>query len=93
MRKTLLLVALLATGDAFAFSLDIRVPSKPVCDRIDPAPANSVGAPIRDAAPAPAAPAPGNVAATVIPAKTGGSGLGHVRPAPRWQSFLPGMFK
>lgn len=94
MRKYLLLLALLATSDAFAWSLDTRIPSKPVCDRIDPAPARSVAAAHEDAA----APGNGNANAngtvSVTPVKTaGGSGFGRVRNTPRWQSFLPGMFK
>ena len=96
MRKYLLLVVLLATSNAFAWSLDTRISSKPVCDRIDPAPAKSV-APIHEDAPAPNGGngTGSNTTATVIvpPVRAGGSGFGRARNAPRWQSFLPGMFK
>ena len=96
MRKYLLLLALLATSNAFAWSLNTRIPSKPVCDRIDPAPAKSV-APIHEDAPAPNGGngTGSNTTAAVIvpPVRTGGSGFGRARNAPRWQSFLPGMFK
>jgi len=111
MRKYLLLVALLATSNAFAWSLDARVSRKPVCDRIDPAPAKSA------LAANPAVPAhPDQIivhpddstsagvetnntvaattnAATAPAAKSGGASFGHARNTPRWQSFLPGMFK
>ena len=89
MRKYLLLVALLATSNAFAWSLDSRIPSKPVCDRIDPAPAKSVAA-VHEDAPAPSV---SNTTAIVTAPRTGGSGFGRARNTPRWQSFLPGMFK
>ena len=98
MRKYLLLLALLATSDAFAWSLDTHVPSKPVCDRIDPAPAKSVAA-VHEEVPAPVSGTVATTSATTpatttaTPAKTGGAGFGHAHNTPRWQSFLPGMFK
>ena len=113
MRKYLLLLALLATGDAFAWSLDARVASKPICDRTDAAPAASLIAARQDVPVArPDAPVArqespsvgtavvanpvvgtaASVAATPA-AKTGGAGFGRARNTPRWQSFLPGMFK
>ena len=111
MRNYLLLVALLATSNAFAWSLDARVSSKPVCDRIDTAPAksalpanpvipahpDSVIARPDDSTPAVVGASP-NVTATTnaltTPAnKSGGAGSGRARNPPRWQSFLPGMFK
>jgi len=103
MRNYLLLVllALLATSNAFAWSLDARVPTKPVCDKIDPAPAKSTVKPavaahedatvVADSAPAVPAVA---VTPTSTPPRSGGAmSLGRTRNAPRWQSFLPGMFK
>ena len=92
MRKYLLLLALLATSNAFAWSLDMRIPSKPVCDRIDPAPAKSV-APTHEDAPAPNGGTGSNSTVTVIVPPTRTGGFGRARNAPRWQSFLPGMFK
>jgi hypothetical protein len=103
MRNCLLLflmLALLATGNVFAWSLDARVPTKPVCDQIDPAPAKSTIKPtaavhedttvvVADGASAPAAVTPSST-----PPRSGGAmSLSHTRNAPRWQSFLPGMFK
>jgi hypothetical protein len=98
MRKYLLLLALLATSDAFAWSMDANVPGKPVCDRIDPTPAKSVIVPAHDAVAANTSAANPAVGAAKVgpttPANSGGAaGSGHVRNTPRWQSFLPGMFK
>ena len=101
MRKFLLLVALLATSNAFAWSLDARAPTQPVCDRIDLAPAKSTVKPIIAAHEDTTATADSSVVAitptptiTPTPPRTGGSmGFSRVRNAPRWQSFLPGMFK
>jgi hypothetical protein len=92
MRKYLLLVALLATSNAFAWSLDARAPTKPVCDRIDPAPAKSTVKPVVVAHDDTTIASDGNVVTPT--AKTGGAmGFSRTRNAPRWQSFLPGMFK
>lgn len=104
MRKYLWVLALLVTGDAFAWSLDAHTPNKPVCDRIDIAPAKPAAKPVVAATPAVAAArddaAAGSdnsvvtTAPTPTPPRTGGAmGSSHTHNAPRWQSFLPGMFK
>ena len=104
MRKYLLLLALFATSNAFAWSLDARVPTKPVCDRIDPAPAKSIGKAAAVAAHEDATVSADNnvvvvssaptATPTATPPRSGGTmGFSRVRNAPRWQSFLPGMFK
>jgi hypothetical protein len=101
MRKYLLLVALLATSNALAWSLDARPPTKPVCDRIDLAPAKSTVKPAvpahedttatTDSTAVATLPIP---TATSTPPRSGGAmGFSRGRNAPRWQSFLPGMFK
>lgn len=99
MRKYLLFVALLATSNAFAWSVDAHVSNKPVCDRmIDLAPAKPVALHAdaviahQDGSTSPSMAATGN-AVSAPAAKNDGAGFGRARNAPRWQSFLPGMFK
>lgn len=90
------LFALCVCAGASAGPLVMQAKSKPVCDRIDNAPVtSSVKAPRRAPASASASLAvmPVAIDSPSIKSRDGGSDEPRAHASPRWQSFLPGMFK
>ncbi|MEO5595743.1 MAG: hypothetical protein ABIQ97_01145 [Lysobacteraceae bacterium] len=93
------LFALCICTGATAGPLAMPVANKPVCDRIDnssPAIASKPGKPVARAS----AVASSTVVATstdndtpVSRSHSGGATIGRAHDGPRWQSFLPGMYK
>ncbi len=93
------LFALCICTGAAAGPLAMPVANKPVCDRIDsssPAIASTAVKPVARAATVT------NAASTttstdndapVSRSHTGGASIGRAHGGPRWQSFLPGMYK
>ena len=90
------LFALCVCAGASAGSLVIQAKSKPVCDRIDNAPAASSVKVTRHAPVSGSnaiAAAPVTIDSPSVKSRDGGSDEPRAHAGPRWQSFLPGMFK
>lgn len=93
------LFALCICTGATAGPLAMPVANKPVCDRIDSSSPAIAGTAVKPVARA-AAGANATVAAAstdndtpVSRSHTGGACVGRAHGGPRWQSFLPGMYK